>query len=273
MIGPLPDTVRYPARKGWDEFFGYGRLNAYKSVQAAAQGWIPPKPNITSPEWFQQMNPKAESFAVEGHVDARTSLHGAAWNSPRARSPTTARPPPAATSRPPNLSYCNGTTVHTGAYNGEVAKVSTAKLQALYPKTDPDGFEGNENGGGEPPGQRPPEHAALRVHDAGRGQHRGRRPKMTGEDRRQLYLHRDSQMLTGWPEELRTDGDSTPILADIEGNDRNDLIVATSDGWINAYRRTAPRRRAGRCTPTRCRCTWARRPTGLAGWAPTTTSR
>jgi len=30
--------------------------------------------------------------------------------------------------------------------------------------------------------------------------------------------------------------DARPILADIEGRDRNDLIVATSDGWIHAYR-------------------------------------
>ena len=43
-------------------------------------------------------------------------------------------------------------------------------------------------------------------------------------------------MLAGWPKELQSDGDSSPILADIEASDRNDLIVATSDGWIHAYR-------------------------------------
>jgi hypothetical protein len=60
---------------------------------------------------------------------------------------------------------------------------------------------------------------------------------MTGEDRRQLYLHRDQDMLSGWPKALQGDGDSSPVLADIEpGTDRNDLIVATSDGWIHAYR-------------------------------------
>ena len=59
---------------------------------------------------------------------------------------------------------------------------------------------------------------------------------MTGEDRRQLYLHRDRRCSPGWPKELRGDGDSSPLLVDLEGDDRNDLIVATSDGWIHAYR-------------------------------------
>ena len=57
VVGPLPDTFRYPSRKGFDEFFGYGRIDAYKSVEAAAQGWIPPEADITSPEWFEQLDP------------------------------------------------------------------------------------------------------------------------------------------------------------------------------------------------------------------------
>src|SRR5205807_1198940 len=72
VIGPLPDTFRYPSRKGFDEFFGYGRLDAYKAVNAAAQGWVPPEADITSPEWFDQLNPSAASFAVNGYVSART---------------------------------------------------------------------------------------------------------------------------------------------------------------------------------------------------------
>ncbi len=40
VVGPLPHTTRYPARKGFDEFYGYGRLNAYKAVSAAYAGTI-----------------------------------------------------------------------------------------------------------------------------------------------------------------------------------------------------------------------------------------
>ena len=73
VIGPLPDTFRYPSRKGFDEFFGYGRIDAYKSVEAAAQGSIPPEADITSPEWFQQLDPSRSSFALNGYVNARTT--------------------------------------------------------------------------------------------------------------------------------------------------------------------------------------------------------
>ncbi len=61
---------------------------------------------------------------------------------------------------------------------------------------------------------------------------------MTGEDRRQLFLHRDQDMLPGWPKELQTDGASSPLLIDLKGSNRNQLVVATSDGWIHAYNET-----------------------------------
>ena len=43
------------------------RIDAYKAVDAAAQGRVPPEADITSPEWFDQINPAAGS----GEVDAR----------------------------------------------------------------------------------------------------------------------------------------------------------------------------------------------------------
>ena len=46
---------------------------------------------------------------------------------------------------------------------------------------------------------------------------------MTGEDRRQLFLHRDQDMLPGWPKELKTDGASSPLLIDLAGDNRNQL--------------------------------------------------
>ena len=61
-------------------------------------------------------------------------------------------------------------------------------------------------------------------------------PAMTGEARRQLFLHRDQSMLSGFPLEMRGDGDASPVLADLVGSDTNQLIVANSDGWIHAYR-------------------------------------
>jgi hypothetical protein len=231
-----PDTYQYPARKGFDEFYGYGRLNAYKAVAAAAAGHIPPEADITSPDWFTQIDPRRSSFRLDGYVNARVGYTcrvaiapGAAPNN----APSTAANPGDFHTIP--STYCNSKTVHHGSYSGLLANVSIAHLKSLFPSGNPSSFSGNEDGGvpqdafGRPNTQ--PYAFTVRVVVS-----TAKHLNMTGEDRRQLYLHRDAQMLSGWPKELRTDGDSTPILADIEGDDRPDLIVATSDGWINAYR-------------------------------------
>ncbi len=236
VLGPLPDTSQYPARKGFDEFYGYGRLNAYKAVAAASAGEIPPEADITSPDWFAQIDPGQKDFDLDGYVNARVPYTCRVDIAPGAE-PNNAL----ASANPPGdfhtipSSYCNARTVHSAGRSGLLAAISIAYLKSLFPPGNPSSFTGNENGGipqsafGRPNTQ-PYAFTVRVVVGTARGM------AMTGEDRRQLFLHRDQDMMAGWPKELRGDGDSSPILADIEGDDRNDLIVATSDGWIHAYR-------------------------------------
>ena len=234
--GPLPDTIRFPSRKGFDEFFGYGRIDAYKSVEAAAQGWIPPEADITSPEWFQQMNPSESSFALNGYVNARSKYTCRVEVAPGAQpnnAPTTAGGDFASVPS----SYCDGSTAHTKSFNGLLANVSTATLEAMFPKGNPTSFTGNENGGtAQTSNGRPntlPYAFTVRVVVSTASGVPG--PAMTGEDRRQLFLHRDAEMLKGFPIQMKGDGDASPVLADLAGKDSNQLIVANSDGWIHAY--------------------------------------
>jgi hypothetical protein len=234
--GPLPDTSRFPSRKGFDQFFGYGRIDAYKSVEAAAQGWIPPEADITSPEWFQQMNPNEASFALNGYVSARSNYTCKVEVAPGAQpnnSPTSATGDFASVPS----SYCDGTTAHSKSFNGLLANVSTSTLEALFPKGDPTSFSGNENGGtAQTSNGRPntlPYAFTVRVVVSTATGVPG--PAMTGEDRRQLFLHRDQDMVKGFPLQMKGDGDASPVLADLAGKDSNQLIVANSDGWIHAY--------------------------------------
>ena len=239
IVGPFPDTRRYHARKGFDEFYGYGRLNAYKAVAAAANGTIPPEADITSPDWFQQVDPRLAQIPVTGYVNARTGYTCRVQVAPGGQ------PNNAASSASPagdfvnvGSTYCDGTTVHTAAFTGTLARIRTSSLEGLFP-SNVRGFDGNENGGlAQTSNGRPntmPFAFTVRVvvrTAAGSG-----RPAMTGEDRRQLFLHRDQDMLPGWPKELESDGDSSPLLIDLAGSDRNQLIVATSDGLVHAYTR------------------------------------
>ncbi len=236
--GPLPDTFRFPTRRGFDEFTGYGRLDAYKSVDAAAEGWIPPEANITSPEWFQQIDPQDESFEVDGYVDARTAYTCRVEVAPGAQPDNRTTAAGGDFASVPS-GYCNGTTVHSGPYNGLVGTVATKTLEAMFPSTDPTSFEANENGGGVNtqtsngrPNTQPYAFTVRLVVSTAPG---AAGPAMTGEDRRQLNLHRDSEMLKGFPLEMHGDGDASPLLVDLAGNDTNQLVVANSDGFVNAY--------------------------------------
>jgi hypothetical protein len=234
--GPLPDTFRFPSRKGFDEFFGYGRIDAYKSVEAAAQGWIPPQADITSPEWFQQMDPGQTSFALSGYVGARTSYTCRVQIAPGANPGNAQTSSLGDFARVPS-SYCDGTTAHASPFRGVLATVSTEALKAMFPHGDPASFSGNENGGlAQTSNGRPntlPYAFTVRVIVASAVGAPG--PAMTGEDRRQLFLHRDADMLAGFPVETRGDGDASPVLVDLAGKDTNQLIVANSDGWVHAY--------------------------------------
>src|SRR5205807_9778738 len=72
---PIATTKSYPARKGFDEFYGYGRVNMGKAVEAARAGTIPPEAEITSPDWYKQINPAQASLAVRGQVYARAHAY------------------------------------------------------------------------------------------------------------------------------------------------------------------------------------------------------
>ncbi len=233
IVGPIPHTTRYPARSGFDEFYGYGRLNAYKAVSAAYNGTIPPEAEITAPDWFQQVDPSQPSFELHGAVSARVPYRCRVEVAPGGQ-PANGEAPQGDFHAVPS-SWCDGSTVHSGSHSGLIADVDTAQLKAYFPPGNPPSFTGNENGGiGQDSNGRPntmPYAFTVRiVVDTATG------TPMSGEDRRQLFLHRDADMLPHFPMELRSDGDSSPLLVDLNGDNRNELVVADSDGWIHAYR-------------------------------------
>jgi hypothetical protein len=235
-IGTLPDTFRYPSRKGWDEFFGYGRLDAFKSVDAAAEGWIPPEAEVTSPEWFQQLDPANPTIGVEGRVNSRSNYTCRVEVAPGGQ-PNNQPSSADGDFAPVPSSWCDGASVRSGSHSGLLATIETAALEAMFPAGDPTSFTGNENGGlAQTSNGRPntlPYAFTVRIVVTTAPGSPG--PAMSGEDRRQAFLHRDAEAAKGFPVQMHGDGDASPVLADLAGNDTNQLILANSDGWIHAY--------------------------------------
>jgi hypothetical protein len=259
---PLPPALfeSYPARRGNDQFYGYGRVNMFKATEAIlddpaaaspASSKIPPHVELDSPGWYEEINPAAASVTVSGEVYARggnftCQVYVAPGHYPNNRLSTDSPP---GDFTPISSGACDGTTPHTGAIDGALGSIPMATLKGLFPAdTQATNFAGNEKGG---PGHvqtsngRPntdPYGFVVRVvastTQAG--------ADMTGEDQRAAFLHRDQDMLPGFPRAITReaitqglptgDGESSPVLADLDGDNENELVVAGSDGFVHAIR-------------------------------------
>ncbi len=251
VVVPPAIFESYPARRGPDQFYGFGRVNMYRAVSAVlsspaspAQSKIPPEAEITSPQWFEQVDSNRSSVDVDGQVYARGTSYTCEVLVAPGQYPNNARTSdsPPGDFAPLHNGWCDGTTAHTDDHSGSLGQIGIAALRSRFPPgTD---FSGPEpqasvtDGNGRP---NPAPHAftlEVIVHATRGG------VAMTGEDRRTAYLHHDADALAGWPRGIRrgkvvagtptSDGESSPVLADLNGDNRNELIVAGADGFVHA---------------------------------------
>jgi hypothetical protein len=241
-LGTLLPSRSYPARAGHDQFYGYGRVNAAKAVGALVRpplgdssvtSLIPPEVEITSPQWFDQIDPSQESFDVTGHVSARSGSGSCAYSVLVAPGHYPSNGPPSGDFQQVASGSCDS------PVDGLLATIDVATLETKFPA-------GTSFTGAQPPptpvidNGRPfkaPNGFTVKVvasttqdgHD------------LTGEDERAMWLHHDGSLLPGFPRKLdgtssTGDGASSPVLVDLDGDNRSELVVGGSDGFVHAYR-------------------------------------
>ena len=254
---PVPSTS-YPARKGFDQFYGYGRANTNRAVKAVVDdpaapspAELPPEAEITSPGWFAEIDPMQASIDVSGTVFARGEpyrcrLYVAPGQYPN-NATTTDTPP--GDFAPLSNGWCNGSTVHDGvdaasAHDGVIGSIDVAALRQRFPAgTDfsgpiPSASAATGNGR---PFFAPHAFTFKVVVTPTTG------PARTGADQRTAWLHHDSDLLNGFPRTIgaggqvggsgsapTSDGASSPAFADLDGDNRNELLFADSDGFVHA---------------------------------------
>jgi hypothetical protein len=241
VVSPLATTKRYPTRRGHDQIFGYGRVNMNRAVDALVRSGdaaVPPEVEFTAPDWYEQIDPERASFALRGQVFARgagytCAVYVAPGSQPNNDFDTASTP--GDFTRVPSP-WCDGE-VHTSAFDGVLADVDVQQLKALFP-AGAGSFDGREPGtGAQTSNGRPntePYGFTVKVVAVLEGE-----SDLRGEDRRNMYLHRDQDMLPGFPRRLggaHGDGESSPILVDLDGDNRNELVIGSSDGFVHAYR-------------------------------------
>ena len=214
-LNPDDDQARrYPSRVGWDRFFGYGRVSAGLSVEAAAAGEIPPEADISSPHWFQLYNAaQGTELVVEGVVAAdRSSAY--TWELQVAGSWD-----PADTDFAPVASGSG-----TERFSGELARVPW-DLIPVDPTARQEPYTADDTNVTK--GDKVHVHGTtlrLVVTDAA-----GREAVM----RRLVYLQDDPDLLPGYPRRVGTAVESSPKLVDVDGDGRDDLLYLTSDGVLH----------------------------------------
>jgi hypothetical protein len=240
LVDALANSKPYPARPGFDEFYGYGRANTASSVRAVAAKEIPPEAEITSPDWYDQVDPSAKSVAVKGHVGAGSNGYTCVVEVAPGSEPDNRSAADGGDFRRVASNWCDGSTSHTGAFDGTLGTVDVTDLKSRFPAgtnfTGPDALPATDTHGGPSKANNRPaqEPFGFTVRVVVTSAHDGH--TLTGQDRRNLYLHKDQDLMNGFPIKLPGDGESSPVLADLDGDNKNELIFGTSDGTIHALR-------------------------------------
>ncbi len=257
LVGPEVALTSYPARKGFDQFYGYGRVNMNRTLNRVltrpTATALPPEAEIFSPEWFEPLDPTAATITVAGKVFARGAPYRCQILVAPGQYPnnalTTASPPGDFAALTGN-GWCDGSTVHSGAqaaahHSGALGTISVGALKARFPVgtdfTGPIPQASRTTGNGRP-FFAPQAFTYKVVVTATTG------PQRTGQDQRSSYLHHDAALLPGFPKAIQrqgvigsgapsADGESSPAFADLNGDNRNELIFASSDGFVHALRR------------------------------------
>ncbi|MFM7202398.1 MAG: FG-GAP-like repeat-containing protein [Myxococcota bacterium] len=209
----------YPSQPGWEAYFGYGRVNAYRAVDRVYQRKIPPEVEWTSPEWFQTVDPsRTPVVSLQGRIAASRSstfsyvVEYAVGLSPLAADFVVLKSGTSA-------SVLNGTLASFDLRTIPLNKLDP--LAKVEPLTVEDTHVDRVN-----KINRYTVTLRVRATDA---------TGNSGEARRTIYVHTDPELLPDFPLSLGSSLESSPKLADLNGDGRDELLQATSDGWVHAF--------------------------------------
>ncbi len=209
------------SQPGFDQRFGYGRINAVHAIQAVRDGKIPPDVDIVSPTWFSVLyqDQVTGPVAIGGSISAKRApsfdytVEWGAGVQPLDNAYTTVT----------SMTNVPGTTVIGGASplaNLDITKVNPAHTQ------DVDSTAGEND-------------TAITLRVRATAHYGGTIGDVPGEARRTYYVQKDAGLVKGFPIHVGDSGENSPKLVDIDGDGVRDIVYATAGGQLHVYKVTA----------------------------------
>ncbi|MFO0760229.1 MAG: FG-GAP-like repeat-containing protein [Byssovorax sp.] len=216
----VPDSNYRWSQPGFDQRFGYGRVNANRALEALRDGKIPPAVDITSPTWYTVLY----KDQVEGPIEIKGTVSAKRANSydyvvewaPGVQ-PLEGEFLPvkeAMTNIEPSLTM--------GADGAPLATIDIRTLDIKHER-DVDSPHGEND-------------TTITVRVRATAHYGGKVGDVRGEMRRTYYVQSDPTMVKGFPLYIGDSGEGSPKLADIDGDGVRDLLYPTGGGLLHAYK-------------------------------------
>ena len=212
-VNPLDnDPEKYPSGPGFDWHFGHGRNNARRSVDMVVAGHVPPEVDLLMPRWFEVLDPaKTPSYPVVGRINHRRDGRPSRWAEVSWR-----------------LEYALGVAPNTGWT--QIATGSTAGLEGAIANWDLSAIAIDLDKKVTDPHQNAVTLRLTATVTAPDG------TVLTGQHRKGFLLHKDPTVISGFPKYLGASGESSPIFADIDGQDQDEeLVLFSADGLLHVW--------------------------------------
>ena len=193
----------YPSKDGWDAFYGAGRLDIGNAVEAVVAGDIPPEVHFDAPRWFAWPD-RGEDVDVVGFVDAPRS-GSLSWTLELGRG-----------AEPDSWqSVASGVT----PISGVLATLSPQDFDAApVQDLDDEGVSDRMYRAHEPMVT-----ARLTATDA---------EGISAVTRRSFWMHRDSDLLPGWPFDVGGSLEASAILADFNDDAVYEVVLVSGGGTV-----------------------------------------
>jgi MYXO-CTERM domain-containing protein len=210
----------YWSQKGFDQRFGFGRVNANTTVEWIKQGKIPPEIDMVYPYWFQVLYKDQVSGPIEikGTISAKRATsydYTVEWA--------------------PGVQPLDGEFKAIAGQNnipgsmvtGKEGVITSFDIRSIDPTHPPD----SDSPHGE-------NKYTITVRIRATAHYGGKIGDVPAQMRRTYYVYSDPDLVKGFPYYVGESGEASPKLADIDGDGIRDILYATGGGRLHVLRVT-----------------------------------